>query len=119
MTDIEDALMALMAYQQADEEGVMVLVSRQAIHEVHDEYRRLSAERASVLEECAKIAEEQARQFLSPEYASNQPFGSTCERFACGEVAKAIRELIPVSVGGAPDSPDSSGVRALDGDMKC
>lgn len=40
--DIEDALMALMAYQQADEEGVMVLVSRQAIHEVHDAYRRLS-----------------------------------------------------------------------------
>lgn len=60
---------------------------------------RLSAERASVLEECAKIAEEQAQQFLSHEYASNQPFGSTCERFACGEVAKAIRELIPVSVG--------------------
>ena len=58
-----------------------------------------SAERASVLEECAKIAEEQAQQFLSHEYASNQPFGSTCERFACGEVAKAIRELIPVSVG--------------------
>lgn len=40
--DIEDALKALISYQQADMEGVMVLASRQAIHEVHDAYRQLS-----------------------------------------------------------------------------
>lgn len=38
------ALTALLNYQQADEDGVMVLVSRQAIHEVADEITRLRAE---------------------------------------------------------------------------
>lgn len=33
---------ALLQYQQADEEGIMVLVSRQAIHEVSEEINRLS-----------------------------------------------------------------------------
>ena len=40
---MSDALKALLAYQQADEDGVMVLASRQAIHEVaesHDKLRR-------------------------------------------------------------------------------
>lgn len=46
-----------------------------------------------VIEECAKVAEAEAKTFLSPEYASNQPFGSLCERFACEQVAKAIRAL--------------------------
>lgn len=49
--------------------------------------------RDDVIEECAKVAEAQAQTFLSPQYASNQPFGSLCERFACDEVAKAIRAL--------------------------
>ena len=31
-----NALQALMEYQQADHDGIMVLTSRQAIHEVHD-----------------------------------------------------------------------------------
>lgn len=38
---IDEAIEALLAYQQADMEGVMVLTSRQAIHEVADELRRL------------------------------------------------------------------------------
>jgi hypothetical protein len=45
------------------------------------------------IEECAKAAEAQKQTFLDPRYASNQPFGSICERFACEEVAKAIRGL--------------------------
>lgn len=49
--------------------------------------------RDAVIEECAKVAEAQAQAFLSPQYAANQPFGSLCERFACEEVAKAIRAL--------------------------
>lgn len=36
-------LKALLDYQQADMEGVMVLVSRQAVHEVADEVKRLQA----------------------------------------------------------------------------
>jgi hypothetical protein len=47
----------------------------------------------ATVEACAKIAEAQKETFLSPQYASNQPFGSLCERFACDEVAKAIRAL--------------------------
>jgi hypothetical protein len=42
---------------------------------------------------CAKVAEQQARDFLSTEYAANQPLGSFCERFACEQVAKAIRAM--------------------------
>jgi hypothetical protein len=49
--------------------------------------------REQIIEECALAAEAQAQTFLSPQYASNQPFGSLCERFACEEVAKAIRAL--------------------------
>lgn len=39
---------ALLNYQQADEEGVMVLVSRQAIHECADLYEALRAEKPRV-----------------------------------------------------------------------
>jgi hypothetical protein len=49
--------------------------------------------RSSIVEECAKVAETEAEGFLSPEYASNQPLGSLCERFACQHVANAIRVL--------------------------
>lgn len=41
--DIDDAINALLAYQQADMEGTMVLTSRQAIHEVANEIRRIRA----------------------------------------------------------------------------
>ena len=43
------ALEALLNYQQADEEGIMVLVSRQAIHEAADEIERLRAENGKLL----------------------------------------------------------------------
>ncbi len=45
LTEIEAresaALAALLDYEQADHDGVMVLASRQAIHEVIDGYARL------------------------------------------------------------------------------
>lgn len=50
-------------------------------------------ERRKTIEQCAEVAEAQVKEFLSPQYAANQPFGSVCERFACAEVAKAIRAL--------------------------
>lgn len=49
--------------------------------------------RLATIEECARIADSQAQEFLSPKYAANQPLGSFCERFACDEVAKTIRAL--------------------------
>jgi hypothetical protein len=51
------------------------------------------ASRQAVIEECAQVAEAQKQQFLSTQYAANQPFGSLCERFACDQVAEAIRAL--------------------------
>lgn len=47
----------------------------------------LAAER----ERCAKVAERVGQDFLSPEYAFPQPIGSIQERFACAQVAAAIR----------------------------
>jgi len=59
MTDVDmtfktPAHLALLNYSQADEDGVMVLVSRQAIHEVSAEITRLRARLAEV--EAAKAA---------------------------------------------------------------
>lgn len=41
MPNIDEAIEALLAYRQADMEGIEVLTSRQAIHEVADELRRM------------------------------------------------------------------------------
>lgn len=75
---------------QAEAERVFADVQRAVL--VDD----AKAEIAKVLqardERAAQICEQQAREFLSPQYASNQPLGSFCERFACDECAKAIRE---------------------------
>ena len=38
---MSEAMKALLAYQQADEDGVMVMTSRQAIHEVAERYETL------------------------------------------------------------------------------
>ena len=51
----------------------------------------LLAERLSATERAAKLCEQKAIEFLSPQYAYNQPLGSFCERFACEECAAAIR----------------------------
>jgi hypothetical protein len=61
MTDtkhtIDGALKALLNYSQADQDGVMVLVSRQAIHEVSDEIARLRADNAALLDALKPFAE--------------------------------------------------------------
>jgi hypothetical protein len=43
-------------------------------------------------ERCAKLADNKAVEFLSPEYATGQPLSSFAERFACTQVAEAIRD---------------------------
>lgn len=50
MSEQSPAHHALMQYGQADEEGIIVTVSRQAIHEVSDEIDRLKAENAELRE---------------------------------------------------------------------
>lgn len=49
--------------------------------------------RAAVIEECAKVCEQQAQVFLSTDYAVAQPLSSLQERFACKTCADAIRAL--------------------------
>lgn len=60
---------------------------KQRLEEACDEVR------AETIEQCAKVAELQEQTFLNPNYASNQPHGSFGERFACRQVAEAIRSL--------------------------
>lgn len=55
--------------------------------------KEIASLRGATIEECAQIAEAQKKAFLLPGYAFNQPMGSFCERFACDEVANAIRAL--------------------------
>jgi len=54
----------------------------------------------AVREACAKVCEDQARDFLSSQYATPQPIGSIQERFACRECASAIRNLDLSTIGG-------------------
>ena len=44
-------------------------------------------------EACARVAEAKAQDYLSPEYATGQPFSSHAERFACKQIAEAIRAM--------------------------
>lgn len=44
-----------------------------------------------IREHYAGVAEKKAEAFLSPEYATGQPLSSLQERFACKQVAAAIR----------------------------
>ena len=53
----------------------------------------LDKARAAERERCVGVAVQQAQEFLSPDYAEGQPLASFSERFACDEVAKAIRSL--------------------------
>jgi hypothetical protein len=41
---------------------------------------------------CIEIIREQQAVFLSPQYATGQPFSSFQERFACGRCIEAIEE---------------------------
>jgi hypothetical protein len=56
----------------------------------------LAQSAADARAECVKIAEQQEREFLSPEYAAGQPLSSLSERFACSQVAAAIRARMGV-----------------------
>lgn len=61
--------------------------------------------RRDTIEECARVAEAKAAEFLSPEYAVGQPLSSFNERFACEQVASAIRSLPAAQVGSGRDTP--------------
>lgn len=42
-------------------------------------------------ERTVRMVEQQQQVFLSPEYATGQPMSSHQERFACGQIADALR----------------------------
>ena len=48
-------------------------------------------QRRDAIEACARIAEKERDGFLSPQYATGQPLSSLMERFACDQIARAIR----------------------------
>lgn len=53
-----ESITALLAYSQADEEGIIVTVSRQAIHEVVRENARLREDEKGLLQDIARLTEE-------------------------------------------------------------
>jgi hypothetical protein len=59
--------------------------------EWREQAERLERQLAEETERCARVAETLAEEFLSPEYATGQPLSSFQERFACAQVAAAIR----------------------------
>lgn len=54
---MSEAVTALLNYSQADEDGVMVLASRQAIHVVVDELKAAEAERDRLAERVKRLEE--------------------------------------------------------------
>lgn len=50
--------------------------------------------RAEVIEECAREVEQAERDYLSPQYATGQPWSSLSERMACRSVAARIRSRL-------------------------
>ena len=83
MTDTskEAAWDALMNYQQADEEGIMVLVSRQAIHECKDERdalrAQLQAARDEALEDAIDAVVKNAPRFDPEGPATSEEYGES------------------------------------------
>lgn len=87
-----------MNYQQADEEGIMVLVSRQAIHECKDERDALRAQLQAVRDEALEEAAYQAQHACLVPPDGGSP---TAEEVAtCDEAAKRIRALKSTSAEG-------------------
>ena len=82
--DVWDAANALVACINVDSSNRMDQMKSAilAIRIAKDE------ERAACIQEC----EAQKVLFLSPQYASSQPVGSICERFAVDECIAAIRK---------------------------
>lgn len=62
---------------------------------------------AAAYENAAKIAEAKALEFLSPEYATGQPLSSFNERFACEQVASAIRAAVSKKTAESGHSPST------------
>lgn len=54
---------------------------------------RIRAERENTIRECADVCRQQQSIFLSPDYATGQPYSSFGERFACSECEREILAL--------------------------
>lgn len=90
MSDIDAAKEALLDYEAADLDGVIVLASRQAIHEVVEEIERLQAElyrkdkKLKKWVACAKEYEAEVERLRQPHPG--------CECDACYEAMEAYDE---------------------------
>lgn len=82
---IRATALGLVANYGADPDGLLVGAIGAALLKARNE--AIAEEREGAAKEC----EQQAREFLSPQYVTNQPLGSFGERFACDECARAIR----------------------------
>lgn len=66
---------------------------------LHAQAARIEGAKA-MQEAAAKACEEQRLAFFSPEYATDQPFSSFGERFACGLLIGIIEHLDPHTITG-------------------
>lgn len=95
MSKIDDAIEALLDYQQADMEGVMVLASRQAIHEVCDALRR-SSERSdeAMIEAVREVCARQAERFYdNPNLEDHLKPALEVARICGKQISDSIRKL--------------------------
>jgi hypothetical protein len=118
MTDIieraEAALVALLNYQQADTDGVMVLVSRQAIHEVEAHARAQEAEIAR-LRDALGLAEGQVKALETSRNEFRGLFLSACAPLAASpdiaDVVVAVETW--VNQRGGDDTADQIAIMAI------
>jgi hypothetical protein len=88
---MSEALQALLSYQQADEDGVMVLTSRQAIHEVADHLERLRTALEEIRDHWANQYDHPRKQ--SEMYRGSYGIGVTDGHRACAIIAtKALAQ---------------------------
>lgn len=74
--------------------GTIMPISREIRAGRYDDHDLVQVALAAIretTEAAAKLADQQAQDFLSPEYATGQPLSSLQERFACRQIAKALR----------------------------
>lgn len=103
--DENPALNALLDYQQADEEGIMVLVSRQAIHEVADTIEAQAEQIADLTDERDDYAQAARAEASERERAHRQ----------IAELVKGMEDALPTLAASASDDyADSEAIRILD-----
>ena len=116
MTDTskEAAWDALMNYQQADEDGIMVLVSRQAIHECKDERDALRDQLQAAKDEALEEGIEHACAVIDAfsEYDQNE----CCDGRECGCYGTSVHDHMKHQIRALkPTSAEGEGCQVCEG----